>query len=77
MTRTDVTLLQVFKGDYNLEKNMPNATTSFDTIGYGSECPNCTVNAFAAKGYMECRDATNGFAKSVEFWRNTVGCFVS
>ncbi|KAL8292659.1 hypothetical protein RQP46_001271 [Phenoliferia psychrophenolica] len=65
----------VFKGDYNLEKNLPNATTSFDTIGYGSECPNCTVNAFAAKGYMECRDATNGFATSVAYWKNTTKYF--
>lgn len=42
----------VFKGNYGLEKSLDPSITGFDYLGLQGYCSGCTVNAFAAKGYV-------------------------
>lgn len=53
--------LIVFKGNHTLEQSLSTASSSWDAIGLGNQCPGCTVNSFAAQGYMECKAETNNF----------------
>lgn len=61
----------VFKGDYTLEKTLPADVVSFDAIGLGEICPGCTVNNYAAQGYLEAVAATNNFEKARAKWEET------
>jgi hypothetical protein len=54
----------VFRGDYAIENNLDQAVTSWDALGLGGACANCTVNAQAAQAYLEAREATNNWAIS-------------
>jgi len=41
----------IFKGNYNLEKNLPHDTASLAPFGLENECgPDCRGNAFALAG---------------------------
>ncbi|KAH8918714.1 hypothetical protein BT69DRAFT_1353710 [Atractiella rhizophila] len=53
--------LIIFSGNLELEQNLPTDSVGWEAIGLGEECPGCLVNAFAAQGYMECKNATNNF----------------
>ena len=67
----------VFKGDYNLEKNLPISSADItDALDLGDACVDCKANAFALAGYLEAVEATNGFEKAVAKW-NEVGCYFS
>lgn len=57
--------LIVFKGDYALEQNLPTDVVSWDVLGMNTTCANCTVNRFAAQGYLECKQATNNWQQIV------------
>lgn len=60
----------IFKGDYNLEKNLPQETASLAPFGLQNECgPDCRANAFALAGYMEAYRETNGFQGAMAKWR--------
>lgn len=61
----------VFKGDYTLEKTLPSDVTSFDAIGLGRVCEGCTVNSYAAQGYLEAVKETNNFEKARARWEET------
>lgn len=54
----------VFRGDYATENNLPQDITSWDSLGLGGACANCTVNALAAQAYLEARAETNNWALS-------------
>ena len=45
--------LIIFKGDYGLEQNLSTEVVGWDYFGIGNDtCYGCTVNKFAAQGYM-------------------------
>jgi hypothetical protein len=52
----------VFKGNYEMEKNLPTETVPWTYLGINGTCESCTVNAYAAQGWMEAKAATNNFA---------------
>ncbi|KAK9893363.1 hypothetical protein P389DRAFT_20272 [Cystobasidium minutum MCA 4210] len=67
----------VFKGDYNLEKNLPIESADItEALDLGDACVNCKANAFALAGYLEAVQATNGFENAVAKWKD-VGCYFS
>lgn len=67
----------VFKGDYNLEKNLPiTAADITDALDLGDACVGCKANAFALAGFLEAVEATNGFEKAVAKWKE-IGCYFS
>lgn len=67
----------VFKGDYNLEKNLPIASADIsEALGLGDACVDCKANAFALAGFLEAVEATNGFEKAVAKWQE-IGCYFS
>jgi hypothetical protein len=70
----EVTL--IFKGDYNIEKNLPQETADLDVFGLGDACQGCRANSYALAGYMEAYHATNGFENAMKKWRE-VDCFFS
>lgn len=72
---TEVTI--IFKGNYNLEKQLPHDTADVAPLGLGAACAGCRANAFALAGYMEAYQETNGFAKSLALWRTKTDCYVS
>ena len=53
--------LIIFQGDYELEQHLPTDVVSWDVLGMNATCPGCTVNRFAAQGYLECKAATNNW----------------
>jgi len=61
----------VFTGDYWKLKNLPTETASLDVLGLAGECPGCRANAFALQGYLEAKEATNGFEQGMQRWRDT------
>ena len=72
-------VVQVWKGDYNLEKALDPTPTSLDALnldydvkpinfgalGIAENCADCAVNAFALQGYLEAKAATNNWAISL------------
>jgi len=60
--------LIIFEGNYALEQNLPTDVVSWDVLGLNQTCPGCTVNRFAAQGYLECKQATNN-------WQAIVGAY--
>ena len=63
--------LIVFSGNYELEQDLPTDVVSFDYLGLGSYCRNCTVNRFAAQGYLEAKNKTNAWADILGQYYNT------
>lgn len=60
----------IFKGNYNIEKNLPQETASLAPFGLETECGSgCRANAFALAGYMEAYRETNGFENAMAKWR--------
>lgn len=59
-------VLMVFRGNHAYEQYLPDQVVGWGNITYdlGKECQGCTVNAFAAQGYVEARQATNNFQKT-------------
>ena len=65
--------LIIFKGNYELEQDFASnlETVPFDYIGLNSSaCAGCTVNARAARAYMECKNSTNN-------WQTSTSCAAS
>lgn len=60
----------IFKGDYNIEKNLPQETSPISSVfGLDNECgPDCRANSFALAGYIEAYQATNGFENAMRRW---------
>ncbi|KAL8281301.1 hypothetical protein RQP46_006335 [Phenoliferia psychrophenolica] len=54
--------LIIFKGNYELEQQLPTDVISWEEAFNITSCKNCTVNAYAAKGYNECKAETNNWA---------------
>lgn len=60
----------IFKGNYNIEKNLPHDTVSLAPFGLEEVCgSDCRVNAFVAAGYLEAYEETNGFEHAIAKWR--------
>jgi len=57
-------VLLIFRGNYDMEQNLPLEVSSWDELGegIGATCYNCTVNSYALQGYLEAKEATNNFA---------------
>ncbi|KAL8290625.1 hypothetical protein RQP46_002883 [Phenoliferia psychrophenolica] len=59
--------LIVFKGNYELEQNISTEVVGWDYFGMGNDtCYGCTVNKFAAQGYMECKNETNDWKDIID-----------
>lgn len=63
--------LIIFSGNYELEQNIPLEVVPFSYLGLESYCPGCTVNKFAADGYLEARNETNDWADILGQYYNT------
>lgn len=51
--------LIIFKGNYALEQNLTTDVVGWDALNLSHVCSDCTVNAQAARAYMEAKEATN------------------
>lgn len=86
VTKEMAKVVQVWKGNYNLELALDTSTTSLDALnldyqsrgldfsdlGISNDCADCTVNAFALKGYLEAKEATNNWSKSIARYQELV-----
>lgn len=60
----------IWKGDYNIEKNLPQDTAPITAFALTEQCgPDCRANAFALAGYIEAYEATNGFEHAMAKWQ--------
>lgn len=51
----------VFKGNPAIEANLPLDVVPWSYVGINGTCEDCTMNAMAAQGYMEAKNATNNW----------------
>lgn len=51
----------VFKGNPAIEANLPLDVVPWSYVGINGTCQDCTMNAMAAQGYMEAKNATNNW----------------
>jgi hypothetical protein len=58
-------VLLIFKGNKEMEQNIPQATVPWSFVGINDTCQDCTMNEFAAQGWMEAKAATNNFEKTI------------
>lgn len=63
--------LIIFAGNYQLEQTLTDEVVSWDYLGLGDYCRNCTVNKFAADGYLEAKAETNDWAAILGEYYNT------
>lgn len=56
----------IFKGNYELEQQLPLDVVDWEGIGMRDVCNNCTANAFAMQGYLECKNETNNWKTIVD-----------
>jgi len=63
--------LIIFKGDYDIEQNLDQTSTSWAALNLSDACGDCTVNAEAARAYMECKEETNNFEAIREQYYNS------
>jgi len=63
--------LIIFQGNYELEQQLTDDVVGWDYLGLGEHCRSCTVNRFAAQGYMEAKNETNDWADILGEYYNT------